>query len=30
LSEEVVASKERTIKDVLIVIKNAIQAKHSL
>ncbi len=30
LSEEVVASKERTIKDVLIVIKNAIQAKHCL
>jgi len=30
LSEEVAASKERTIKDVLIVIKNAIQAKHSL
>lgn len=30
LPEEVVASKERTIKDVLIVIKNAIQAKHCL
>lgn len=30
LPEEVVASRERTIKDVLVVIKDAIQAKHCL
>lgn len=29
LSKEVVASKERTIKDVLVVIKNAIQGKNT-